>query len=272
MRHQALFREHREQNCEKDTSTNIPFPHILFVVMLFRMMRQGLLLLAIGYTLCGEIASFSPVVVQALNTKRKSTPVPSAPASRIGLVGTFVAKSTNFANEESSQVSASSPGVPLFKRIKDSWFSSKHETVNDDLDEKALKPRQRLKRRGVAAVSAFTFLNQVIMACTFATSWFLHAKRTGLSPTAPGQWKMFLALNTGFVAATKVLTPLAVGVALWTTPLFERMIDAIHTRLGMSRGMAVGTVVVLTSGVGGTAMTVLGIVAAAALARVPIFP
>ena len=71
---------------------------------------------------------------------------------------------------------------------------SKIKSAFSDKNESGLTGRERLAKMGLSALLSYGFVSNMSYAVTLSLSWFIHSKRTGLSPLAEGQWKPFLAV------------------------------------------------------------------------------
>jgi len=96
--------------------------------------------------------------------------------------------------------------------------------------------------------------------------------QSGASPLAPGQYKAFLAVYTGFWVFNNVIRPMRVGLAVAMAPYFDRVINSIQKRTGWSRGLSIGSLVFVVNVVGTLVYQGLGIVLASLAAGVPVFP
>ena len=157
--------------------------------------------------------------------------------------------------------------VPFVNKVKNGvakWFGPKDETQ--------VPLRQRLKQMGVATFTSFSCVQNGQIAFSFVVAWFLHAGRTGLSPMAAGQWKLFLALNTAINAGFKFFTPVALALSISAAPAFEAMFRWTQNRLRFNKAAAIGSVTLVTSLGVMVGIMVPGVVLAAAVTGVPIFP
>ena len=71
---------------------------------------------------------------------------------------------------------------------------SKIKSAFVDKDNSGLTGRERLAKMGLSALLSYGWVSNMSYAVTLSLSWFIHTKRTGLSPLAEGQWKPFLAV------------------------------------------------------------------------------
>jgi hypothetical protein len=112
---------------------------------------------------------------------------------------------------------------------------------------KGLSKKEILARMGGSMVVSFSVIKQVVNAFSFPLGWYLHCSQTGLSPFAPGQWPLFLAINTGLRAVDAATTPIQLALAASASPLFRRMMDACKRKLKMNSGFATFTVMLFAN-------------------------
>ena len=97
------------------------------------------------------------------------------------------------ASAPSDEADASAPAVsssPSEKR----GILGKIKSAFGDKDNSGLTGRERLAKMGLSALLSYGWVSNMSYAVTLSLSWFIHSKRTGLSPLAEGQWKPFLAV------------------------------------------------------------------------------
>lgn len=182
--------------------------------------------------------------------------------------------------------------------LRQRWARAFPKRKDDDLPMK-----QKLAKMGLACVLSYGFVSNLNAVITTAIAWFVFAKRvsiilrvqkekkddsfveshsqlthdspnvqTGLSPLAPGQWKPFLAVYTGFWVFNNFIRPIRFAAAVTISPFFDRAVLSFQKRLKVSKPVAIGITVFMTNVVGTTLVLVLGVSAAAALSGTPIFP
>lgn len=100
--------------------------------------------------------------------------------------------------------------------------------------------RERLKALGTGAVASYGFISNVTYGGGMAVSWVGFVKKYAASPLAQGQWPKFLAFYSAFWMAQNFVRPLRFSAALALAPAFDRFIDAVASRLGISRPKAFG--------------------------------
>ena len=65
-------------------------------------------------------------------------------------------------------------------------------------DSDGLTVGQKLRKMGMSVLLSYGFVSNMSYSVTVSLAWYIHSKRTGLSPLAPGQWPQFLAVYAGF--------------------------------------------------------------------------
>lgn len=89
---------------------------------------------------------------------------------------------------------------------------------------------------------------------------------------APGQWKSFLAIYAGMWVVNNFIRPIRVAAAVAISPQFDEAVLGFQNRLKVNKAVAVGITMFMANVVVNTLLTALGIVSAATLSGVPIFP
>lgn len=99
----------------------------------------------------------------------------------------------------------------------------------------------------------------------------LFLPQTGLSPLAPGQWKLFGLVNAGFAVFHNALRPVYLAASMTTVgPWMDRLVARLE-QWRLSRGWAVATVAVATNVVGTLVLMTTGVWVAATASQVPLF-
>eukprot|EP00977_Amphora_coffeiformis_P013587 scaffold3591_cov159-Amphora_coffeaeformis.AAC.10 len=132
--------------------------------------------------------------------------------------------------------------------------------------------RQRLAKMGLACVLSYGFVSNLNAGITTGVAWFLFSKKTGLSPLAPGQWPKFLGVYAGLWVVNNFIRPVRVAAAVAICPQFDNIVSGFQNRLKVNKAVAVGITVFMANIVVTTLLTGLGIVSAATLSGVSIFP
>lgn len=173
------------------------------------------------------------------------------------------------ASAPSDEVDA--PAVSLPPSEKRSILS-KIKSAFSDKNESGLTGRERLSKLGLSALLSYGFVSNMSYAVTLSLSWFIHSKRTGLSPLAEGQWKPFLAVYGGFYVFNNIIRPLRFGASVLVAKYFEQFVKFIQRKSHLSRKWAIGVVVFVANVCGTFAAMGLGVSIASTAAGVPIFP
>lgn len=132
--------------------------------------------------------------------------------------------------------------------------------------------KESLAKLGLNVLLAYGFVSNVSYITCIILAWIGHGKAFGLSPLAPGQWKAFLLIYSGFFAANNVLRPLRFSLSLALSPAFDAMIHSIHTQLGIRKRYATGLLVFLVNVMGSIGYLTVGLVLATKWCGVPLLP
>lgn len=57
--------------------------------------------------------------------------------------------------------------------------------------------KERLKALGMGAFASYGFISNLNYGTCLGMAWLAFVKKYGVAPTAPGQWKVFLAFYAG---------------------------------------------------------------------------
>jgi hypothetical protein len=130
--------------------------------------------------------------------------------------------------------------------------------------------KTHLVKNGLAAILTYFMTGNIVNVSCLSFAWYGFSKQTGMSPMFPGQWKSFMPVAAGVMAAEFFLKPLQLAVSLGLAPLMDRALSWLRRKLRGSKAMAIGVVVsaALISSLGFFAG---GISLASYLAGVPIF-
>lgn len=131
--------------------------------------------------------------------------------------------------------------------------------------------KERLAKYGVAAVLAYLFISNVGGCLAVAAAWYIFCATNHVTPLAPGQWKGFLAIYSGFFVFLNVVRPLRFALALTISPQFDRIIRALQRRFRASRPVAIAWTVALLNVCGSFAVLFAGLAVASLLSGVPIW-
>lgn len=133
--------------------------------------------------------------------------------------------------------------------------------------------RQRLAKMGLATILSYGFVSNMSYAVTVSCAWYIHNVKHQLSPLAPGQYKPFLLIYSGFWIFNNVVRPIRLGVSLAVVaPQCDKILNYIQMQYRVSRTVAIAVTVFLANVVGTISAMSLGIVLASILSGVPIFP
>ena len=132
--------------------------------------------------------------------------------------------------------------------------------------------RKAFAKLGLNVLLAYGFVSNASYITCVILAWVSHGKAFGLSPLAPGQWKSFLLVYSGFFAANNVLRPLRFSLSLVLSPFFNAVIQWIQDKMKVSKSMATGMVVFMVNIVGSCAYLFLGLFLATKYAKVPLLP
>jgi hypothetical protein len=134
-----------------------------------------------------------------------------------------------------------------------------------------LLTKESIAKLGLNVLLAYGFVSNFSYVTCIILSWVSHGRMYGLSPRAPGQWKSFLLIYSGFFAANNILRPLRFSLSLAISPFFMRLVERIQTLLRVNKAVATACVVFLVNVVGTTSYLVLGLIVATSIAKVPLF-
>lgn len=133
--------------------------------------------------------------------------------------------------------------------------------------------RQRLAKMGLATILSYGFVSNMSYAVTVSCAWYIHNVKHQLSPLAPGQYKPFLLIYSGFWIFNNVVRPIRLGVSLAVVaPQCDKILNYIQMQYRVSRTVAIAVTVFLANVVGTISAMSLGIILASILSGVPIFP
>lgn len=132
--------------------------------------------------------------------------------------------------------------------------------------------KETVAKLGLNILLAYGFVSNVSYVTCLILAWLSHGRMYGLSPLAPGQWKAFLLIYTGFFAANNVIRPLRFSLSLALTPFFMRIVDNVQKKLKVNKAIATACVVFMVNVVGTCSYLTLGLIIATKIAKVPLLP
>lgn len=132
--------------------------------------------------------------------------------------------------------------------------------------------RQRLAKLGLNVALSYGWVSNMSYSVTVSLAWYIFSRQSGKSPLAPGQWKGFLAVYAGFFVFNNLVRPARMALAVGVAPAFDRVVSAIQNKLRVNKGTAIFVTVLIANVIGTTLFMSSGILLAATLAGVPVFP
>lgn len=171
-------------------------------------------------------------------------------------------------SEEESSLSEVEETVESLNR----WQRLKRKIIPSNSEFEGLTFRQKLTKAGLSVLLSYGWVSNASFAVTFSLAWYIHCKRTLLSPLVPGQWKKFLAVYAGFYVFNSIIRPIRFGLALSISFYLEKLVAAIQKRLKVKKGVAIALTVIFLNVFGTTVLFALGILLASTAAGIPIFP
>ena len=101
----------------------------------------------------------------------------------------------------------------IYRRVKSFIIESKKFIEEKKMSTKLSK--DTIAKAGLYALLSYGFVSNVSYITCLIISWVTHGKRTGLSPLAPGQWKvdhLHLLTHSLTHSLTCSLTPTQLGI------------------------------------------------------------
>lgn len=142
-------------------------------------------------------------------------------------------------------------------------------TIGGSKDKDGLTMQERLKKQGLNTMLLYVILSNICVVVFMVFAWYGFSRQQGESPLYPGQWKPFLAVFTGLMAADNALKPVRLAIALGLAPQCDCFMSWLQDRT-QSRKAAVA--IALVSIPVGSFGLLFGVVAVASLmSEVPIF-
>lgn len=194
----------------------------------------------------------APILPSRLTTK--STPsTSSTPSNSFALRLLLPAAAASSGGGENGRTSRSRRVVPSASASSSSSSGAAGDANNEGGKKPSLAARlkalfgggdkldrERLKALGTGAVASYGAVSNVTYGGGMAVSWVGFVKKFGTSPLAAGQWPKFLAFYSAFWMAQNFVRPLRFSLALAMAPAFDRFIDFLASKLGISRPKAFG--------------------------------
>mmetsp|Transcript_19866 Transcript_19866/g.25587 ORF Transcript_19866/g.25587 Transcript_19866/m.25587 type:complete len:291 (-) Transcript_19866:284-1156(-) len=154
--------------------------------------------------------------------------------------------------------------VGLVQRIKNYFGGNK--------DDEKLTFRQKMSKMGLAVALSYGWVSNMSYCVSVSIAWYIFNKRTGLSPLAPGQWKGFLAVYSGFYIFNNIIRPVRLAASVAVSPYFEKLVLKVQEKLRLKKKATAVTLTVLIVNLIGTTGLMFGLVSvAASLSGVPVF-
>lgn len=97
----------------------------------------------------------------------------------------------------------------------------------------------KISSLGVTFALSYSLISQINGSITLSVAWYLAAKRTGLSPLAPGEWKSLLAGYATIYGMIQVLKPFRVAAAIGMSKLSKEFLEVTEERLSCTRRTAI---------------------------------
>jgi hypothetical protein len=144
------------------------------------------------------------------------------------------------------------------------WFTGS----KDD----GLTAKERLAKMGLSALLSYGWVSNMSYAISVSLAWFTFTKQYGISPLAPGQWKKFLVVYSGFFIFNNAVRPIRFGLSVAVSRYFDNFVNYIQRKTKVRKSVAIGIVVFLANICGTFGAMALGISVASAASGVAIFP
>lgn len=122
--------------------------------------------------------------------------------------------------------------------------------------DKSMSTKEMLAKMGLSTLLSYGFVSNMSMGACVTCSWYAFARKTGLSPLAPNQWKGFLGVYAGFYVINNFLRPFRIAASIAISKYFDEAITNIQTKTKIPRAAAIAAVVFLANVVG--TCTVMG--------------
>jgi hypothetical protein len=145
--------------------------------------------------------------------------------------------------------------VPAADEKKKSFFGKIFNAMKPK-SGKNMSTKEMLAKMGLSTLLSYGFVSNMSMGACVTCSWYTFARKTGLSPLAPNQWKGFLGVYAGFYVINNFLRPFRIAASIAISKYFDEAITNIQTKTKLPRAAAIATVVFLANVVG--TCTVMG--------------
>ncbi|GIL80961.1 hypothetical protein Vretimale_9331 [Volvox reticuliferus] len=110
----------------------------------------------------------------------------------------------------------------------------KHFFIGDKLT------KDKLAQLGMGAFASYGFISNTTYGICLVIAWISFVKATGKSPLAAGQWPAFLGFYAGLWTMQNFVRPLRFSLAIALAPIFEKLIQWISQKTGLSTRWAFG--------------------------------
>ncbi|KAF6266308.1 hypothetical protein COO60DRAFT_1291752 [Scenedesmus sp. NREL 46B-D3] len=144
------------------------------------------------------------------------------------------ADDANSSSSSSSGAQQGAAGSSDQKPKRGFWGSLKYFFVGDGLD------KERIKALGMGAFASYGFISNLNYGTALGAAWIAFVKKYGVAPTAPGQWKVFLAFYAGLWTLQNFARPLRISLALALAPAFDKAITRLGEKLHIEKKWAFG--------------------------------
>ena len=125
---------------------------------------------------------------------------------------------------------------------------------------------------GASALCSYGLVSNINYCGTLCASFIIFTKKYNVSPLAPGQWKTFLGVYGTLWVGMNFFRPLRVWLALGITPIFDKCVENIRTKLNVKKGVALGITIFLVNICGTFSFLGTGLYLSSLYTGVPLFP
>jgi len=177
------------------------------------------------------------------------------------------ARNSRLFSDSSDEISISSDEPDVKKNVFSKMIGALKPKSSDKISTKEM-----LAKMGLSTLLSYGWVSNMYNCVNVSLAWFTFAKKTGLSPLVPGQWKPFLAVYAGFYVISNFMRPFRIAVSVGVSKYFDSFISTVQEKTKVPRAVAIGITVFMFNIVGTCSFMALGIFTASALAGVPVFP